>query len=523
MKRVIPGLFLAVLSLLGTGCGSDGLELKLRELDRVLDERPDYAAAFEKRADSLRREMTSTLPDSVRWELAHELYSLFHNYQVDTSARYVRIMDALAGDARDRRLETLFCQAETDISLRKYKESERLLAGLDTLLMSDEGKNRYYILMLQLYATELRDESLSRDSEDIREAKRDEIRNRLIASPGMPPLKRQRWQAIQAYKEGRYDESIRSLEELVRTETDLHDRALAAWSLSVAYSHTGYRDKRMFWLAQSAIYDLQVPVREYHSLYYLANLLYEGGQLVRASRYSQRALDDALSCNYNAWVFNSASMQLDIVKAVEHEEKQRHRVAVFVILLLSALSLLIAILLLRSRAQSKKIRSAAEAMERMNRKLEEANKIKEGYVFRYVNMSAKYLGLVEEYRHSMRVTLKESGEEALKQMLRQPSGTGDNYKQFYRIFDEAFLGIFPDFVERVNALLKEEARFSLGSKGEFPTGLRILAAIRLGITDSGKIAEFLNCAPTSVYTHRSKIKKNALCPPDEFEERLSQI
>ena len=183
----------------------------------------------------------------------------------------------------------------------------------------------------------------------------------------------------------------------------------------------------------------------------------------------------------------------------------------------------IAILLLRSRAQSKKIRSAAEAMERMNRKLEEANKIKEGYVFRYVNMSAKYLGLVEEYRHSMRVTLKESGEEALKQMLRQPSGTGDNYKQFYRIFDEAFLGIFPDFVERVNALLKEEARFSLGSKGEFPTGLRILAAIRLGITDSGKIAEFLNCAPTSVYTHRSKIKKNALCPPDEFEERLSQI
>ena len=45
----------------------------------------------------------------------------------------------------------------------------------------------------------------------------------------------------------------------------------------------------------------------------------------------------------------------------------------------------------------------------------------------------------------------------------------------------------------------------------------------VGETDSGKIAQFLNCAPTSVYTHRSKIRKNALCPPGEFEERLSKI
>lgn len=101
--------------------------------------------------------------------------------------------------------------------------------------------------------------------------------------------------------------------------------------------------------------------------------------------------------------------------------------------------------------------------------------------------------------------------------------TRDNYNEFYRIFDETFLGVFPDFVEDVNSLLREEARFSLSNKKELSTGLRILAVIRLGITDSGKIAQFLNCAPTSVYTHRSKIKKQALCPPEEFEKRLCQI
>ena len=140
-----------------------------------------------------------------------------------------------------------------------------------------------------------------------------------------------------------------------------------------------------------------------------------------------------------------------------------------------------------------------------------------------MNLSAKYLGLVEDYRHSLRVTLKEDGEEALKQMLREQSVTRDNYNEFYRIFDETFLGVFPDFVEDVNSLLREEARFSLSNKKELSTGLRILAVIRLGITDSGKIAQFLTCAPTSVYTHRSKIKKQALCPPEEFEKRLCQI
>ena len=259
------------------------------------------------------------------------------------------------------------------------------------------------------------------------------------------------------------------------------------------------------------------------SLYELANLVYEDHQLVRASRYNQIVLEEALLCNFNARLYSSASSQLNIVRAVEYEQRRQRIISVLVILLLSALTITIAALLRHSRSQARNIRVGAKKLEKVNNRLEEANRIKEGYVFQYMNLSAKYLGLVEDYRHSLRVTLKEDGEEALKQMLREQSVTRDNYNEFYRIFDETFLGVFPDFVEDVNSLLREEARFSLSNKKELSTGLRILAVIRLGITDSGKIAQFLNCAPTSVYTHRSKIKKQALCPPEEFEKRLCQI
>ena len=54
------------------------------------------------------------------------------------------------------------------------------------------------------------------------------------------------------------------------------------------------------------------------------------------------------------------------------------------------------------------------------------------------------------------------------------------------------------------------------------TELRILAAIRLGITDSGRIARFLNCAPTTVYTYRTKLRNMAL-DREGFEERIRRI
>ena len=56
----------------------------------------------------------------------------------------------------------------------------------------------------------------------------------------------------------------------------------------------------------------------------------------------------------------------------------------------------------------------------------------------------------------------------------------------------------------------------------FVTELRILAAIRLGITDSGHIASLLNCASATVYTYRTKLR-NAALDRDNFEQQVSRI
>lgn len=521
--RLRVAALLIVLSISAIGCSKDPLESKLKELDRMLSNRGFYAGQLEHRADSIRMEMNVTESDSLRWEYAYTLFNMYRNFQVDSSMKYLEIMEDCTGGDRTKLFQCSFCRTEIDVFLRKYKEAEDILSSMDTLQMNNQMKSRYYSTLLLLYATEVRDVGLPEDMRFQNDPIRDEMRNRMIASPGTSPFEHIRRNAVRDYKQGRYEESIRSLEKLVENSNSLQDKSDAAWSLSNAYWNAGDRYHQMLWLAQGAIYDIQIPVREFLSLYELANLIYEDNQLARASRYNQIVLEEALTCNFNARLYSSASSQLNIVKAVEYEQRRQRIADILVILLLSILSVTIGVLLKHSTDQAMNIRLGAEKLEKVNVRLEEANRIKEGYVFRYMNLSAKYLGLVEDYRHSMRLAIKEKGEEALKQMLREQSVTRDKYDEFYRIFDETFLGVFPNFVENVNSLLKKEARFKLKGKSELPTGLRILAVIRLGITDSGKIAEFLNCAPTSVYTHRSKIRKQALCQPEEFENKLCQL
>ena len=159
----------------------------------------------------------------------------------------------------------------------------------------------------------------------------------------------------------------------------------------------------------------------------------------------------------------------------------------------------------------------------MNDHLRDANKIKDSYVFRYMQLATHYIGRVDEYRMELRKTAKTDGTEALMRKLRSPSDVDRNYRDFYRIFDETFLGIFPDFVERVNELLEEPARFPVRSDGALSTELRILAVMRLGITDSGCIASFLNCASATVYTYRTKLRNSARGSRSDFENRVRRI
>ena len=129
---------------------------------------------------------------------------------------------------------------------------------------------------------------------------------------------------------------------------------------------------------------------------------------------------------------------------------------------------------------------------------------------------------LEKYRKMLYQQAASGNIEGLHKALRSTSIINDALKEFYHTFDTAFLNIFPDFVAQFNLLFPDGDRIQLKEGEMLNTELRVFALIRLGITDSAKIADFLRCSITTIYTYRSKRKKRALNPA-AFDDDVMKI
>lgn len=149
--------------------------------------------------------------------------------------------------------------------------------------------------------------------------------------------------------------------------------------------------------------------------------------------------------------------------------------------------------------------------------------MKEEYIGYIFTICSDYIGKLEEFRkniHMKAMTRK------FKDIVDETSSTDmmkDELREFYRSFDTIFLHIYPDFVNDFNALLQDDKRI-IPKEGELlNTELRIYALVRLGITDSVKIAEFLHCSPQTVYNNRFRVRNKALVPKKDFAEEVRKL
>ena len=136
----------------------------------------------------------------------------------------------------------------------------------------------------------------------------------------------------------------------------------------------------------------------------------------------------------------------------------------------------------------------------------------------------EHIDALERYRSGLRVTAKSKDLDDILKVLKSDAYIDTERKTLYDEFDATFLGVFPDFVNQLNGLLKEEARIGEDlPPGKLSNELRIFALIRLGVTESAKIAQFLKKSPSTIYNYRVKLRNAAACDRDEFERRLMEI
>lgn len=311
-----------------------------------------------------------------------------------------------------------------------------------------------------------------------------------------------------------------------------------------AYQRLGNIDKQKENLLISSIADLQASVREYVSLRQLAVLLFQEGDIENAHEFLQIAMDDAQKCNARLRILEINDIfpivNAAFVKKIQ-EQKMQQRVSIEIISLL-VLFLLAAIWRIwkQMKKTSEAHRETKEANNQLkrlnaelvdfNKRLTEANhaiaensKIKEEYIAQFMNQCSLYIEKIDAYRKSLNKLLSAGKIDDLKKVLKSTDLMDDELKAFYRNFDATFLKLFPTFVTDFNKLLISEGQIVLKKEGQLNTELRVFALIRLGITDSVKIAQFLRYSVTTIYNYRTKTRNKALGNRNELEKRVMEI
>lgn len=498
-------------------CTPTHLKSALRELDQVIKESAFYQEEFEHRNDSLRNCLSSG-----SWESANALFQSYLHFSADSAGRYIELMEKRSGNQKQS-LKTTIDKCYL-LGTAHYEESAlALFQSIDAKEVQEAGLTQDYLRTgIKIFT------NLSRFSHPLQKDRdfSDSLnvyRNAFIAQDTVS-YEGRKLLAQSLRDKGETQRALSIFQNCFNDtpETDYHQLTSIAYNMAQLYGMEGDNESKQTWLAKSAIYDFKASNRDFLSLYELALTLYKERDYERAGRYINAHLGNVYAGDFQAQVIRSSGAQNIIVEAALQAERQKQTVQVIAIIVLVIFAFFILWLLMIRHNQAIKLSKANTALEEVNSALSNANKIKDNYVFRYIDLSAKYLDKIEEYRHQLRQIAHNQGTDALLKELRNAANYAD-YKEFYRIFDQTFLGIFPGFVAGVNALLQEDARFVCTPGNALPTEIRILASIRLGIDESPHIASFLKCSLSTVYTYRAKMRNRALCPKDEFEQRVREL
>lgn len=329
----------------------------------------------------------------------------------------------------------------------------------------------------------------------------------------------------------RSDEAVNYLNEIFEKKLPIsnHELAIAASTLSFLHLKLGDTTKAVNLLVDACISDIRSATKETVAMTRLAELLYQQGQVERAYRYVNLAMDDANF--YGAKQRKSDVGQiLPIIAAARLRDVDSERRTFLVSMIgLAVLALLTVLFAISTLVQFRKLRKrdmviqqANEELKEINNKLIEANKIKDEYLGYYFNINSEYIEKIEKFKRSVDQKLLHKKYDDLHYTISRIDLKKEREELYYS-FDKVFLKLFPNFVETFNSFFSEEDKIKLENDQLLNSELRIFALIRMGISDSDKLAKILGYSVNTIYAYKNRVKSKANVPNEVFEDLIMKI
>lgn len=544
MKKIILLLAAIILPALLCATENKNTDALLREIDGIIKNRQTYGIEKEARIADLKKLLSGATSDEQRYGFCGRLFDEYRAYNLDSSYVYAQRKQALALrlNKQDYLDDATMNMVEFMGTTGMYKEALELLEQIDKSTLPDYLFSYYYHLYRTIYGL-MGDYAVTDNKKEEYYRKTDLYRDSLLQVNASDTLGHVLVKADKCTVHAQYDKAIALLMDYYRKPSlDDHAKALITYTLSEAYRMKGDKDGQKHFLALSSIADLKSAVKEYVSLRKLASLVYEEGDIDRAYNYLKCSLEDATLCNARLRTLEISQVFPIIDKAYQSKTERQQRELKISLICISLLSIFLLVAVFFVYKQMKKVAAARREvintntllqelneelhnsnlqLKEMNHTLSETNYIKEEYIGRYMDQCSTYLDKMDHYRRSLNKIAAAGKVDELYKAIKSSQFLEDELKEFYSNFDMTFLQLFPNFVEEFNALLTEPMQPKSGEL--LNTELRIFALIRLGITDSTKIAQFLRYSVTTIYNYRTRVRNKALGERDEFEAKVMRI
>ena len=168
------------------------------------------------------------------------------------------------------------------------------------------------------------------------------------------------------------------------------------------------------------------------------------------------------------------------------------------------------------------LKDSNKALRNSNDELENTNAKRELMANAFIMLCYQYIERLDSQRKLVIRKIKANQQKELLSILSSSKRGTEESQNFFSQFDKIFLSLYPSFVNELNSLLIPEAQIELKEDNELTPTLRVAALVRLGITESPKIAGILSYSLQTIYNYRSTLKNSAI-DKDNFEENLQKL
>lgn len=533
----------------------------LHSLDSLLEQQDLFVRVKEERIKQLKMQYSRVKDVKELYAMNRMVYLEYRVYDADSALHYINKNIQLAQQTNNRTWEvvSLLEQSFVLTSSGLLTEALKAVSDIQPEELPQNLRSEYFGRLCTLYSR-LRDYSsensqLSEHYNNLQKAFRDlvyltatpdELRYwncrawLYLGTPEIEPVK-------QAFEENKQTLS-----------NDSRKYSIATYNLSAIYRSENNESKYLENLILSAMADIRSVNGDIGSLQEIAEYLFKHGEIDRAYNYILYCSQKAMLFHNRVRIVKMSHLQNQVYKAYQEQSRTQQKRLQASLIAVSFLFLVLIGAFLFIRKQMRRLKEANLKLDSTNQKLSvnmdalstahqrleevnmqlkdlntqlqevndqlrESNYVKEEYIGYVFNICSTYISKLEEFRKNINRKLKVGQIEDVKAMTDSSTTASNELKEFYQNFDTIFLHLYPNFVGDFNALLLPEERIELKEGELLNTELRIHALIRLGITDSVKIADFLHCSAQTVYNNRLRTRNKSIIPKEDFINAVKKL